>query len=76
LVSGASGAASICTCCEPGYLALSDRHVPRLASLATLGYLAFMFSRADIIVVFRPALPVAFSRASLLLGLSGDRRVR
>lgn len=35
-----------------------------------------MFSRADIIVVSRPALPVAFSRASLLLGLSGDRRVR
>jgi hypothetical protein len=35
-----------------------------------------MFSRADIIVVSRPALPVAASRASLLLGLSGDRRVR
>jgi len=37
-----------------------------------------MFTRADIFVVSRPALPVAVSRAlsSLLLGLSGDRRVR
>jgi hypothetical protein len=38
-----------------------------------------MFTRADIPVVSRPALPVAASRAlisSLLLGLSGDRRVR
>jgi hypothetical protein len=37
-----------------------------------------MSSRADIIVVSRPVLPAAVSRAlsSLLLGLSGDRRVR